>query len=257
MSCERQRQPEPVAFERAEELLQLLTRPRVHPVQARRANLRRIGLLATFSTSTAAHSSRLRRGSRGPQRRGVLTFPGLRLAHLLGLGARVAHHRGLVITLVVAVVVAAVGIGVLALTTNDTDEPVLGELSVRHYAESAVGWPSNDFGINVVNTTGKALKLIPKRHGGPCLSDNASVFLTNPNRIVELRVSRYNRGTVRQCTVADVAQRLECLVRPTALRGSGRSMSSLRGRTGRRTNCLELEQARVFDCTPNVSTVQA
>ena len=38
------------------------------------------------------------------------------------LGGPVAHHRGLVITLVVAVVVAVVGIGVMALATNDTDE---------------------------------------------------------------------------------------------------------------------------------------
>jgi hypothetical protein len=36
----------------------------------------------------------------------------------------VNHHRGLVITLVVTVVVAVVGVGVLALATNDTDEQI-------------------------------------------------------------------------------------------------------------------------------------
>ena len=39
------------------------------------------------------------------------------------------HHRGLVITLIVAVVVAGVGVGVLALATNDTDESVQAEVS--------------------------------------------------------------------------------------------------------------------------------
>ena len=40
-----------------------------------------------------------------------------------------AHHRGLVITLVVAVVIAVVGVGVMALTTNDTDESVRDDVT--------------------------------------------------------------------------------------------------------------------------------
>jgi hypothetical protein len=41
----------------------------------------------------------------------------------------VSQHRGLVITLVVAVVVAAIGIGVVASATNDTDESVHDDVS--------------------------------------------------------------------------------------------------------------------------------
>ena len=40
-----------------------------------------------------------------------------------------AHHRWLVITLVIVFVMAVVGIGVLASATNDTDEPVQDEVS--------------------------------------------------------------------------------------------------------------------------------
>ena len=40
-----------------------------------------------------------------------------------------ANHRWLVITVVVAVVVAVVGIGTMASATNDTDESVRDELS--------------------------------------------------------------------------------------------------------------------------------
>jgi hypothetical protein len=39
------------------------------------------------------------------------------------------HHRGLIITLVIAVAVAVVGIGVMALATNDTDGSIQDELS--------------------------------------------------------------------------------------------------------------------------------
>ena len=40
-----------------------------------------------------------------------------------------AHHRGLVITLVLTVVLGGLFIGVIALATNDTDESVLEEVS--------------------------------------------------------------------------------------------------------------------------------
>jgi hypothetical protein len=47
------------------------------------------------------------------------------------------HHRGLVITIVVAVVVAAVGIGVMAAATNDSDESVQEELAPAQFGLTA------------------------------------------------------------------------------------------------------------------------
>ena len=74
-----------------------------------------------------------------------------------------AHHRALVITLVVAVVLAGVGIGVLALATNDTDESVQDELAAHAYGErlAASGQighlritpDAKQFGRQPVNTT--------------------------------------------------------------------------------------------------------
>ena len=56
------------------------------------------------------------------------------------------HHRGLVIAFVVAVVVAGVGIGVMALATNDTDEPVHDDLAS---ASGLVAAPSAGTGESV------------------------------------------------------------------------------------------------------------
>jgi hypothetical protein len=168
----------------------------------------------------------------------------------------VAHHRGLVITLVIAVVLAGVGIGVLALTTNDTDEPVQAELSVRHYAESAVGWPANDFGINVVNTTGHPLKLVPTPNVHQCVYNNATVFLTNPNRVVELRVSRRNSREEDGCTVAVSGQRWN-LEFSDGTSGKWRLNVDADGETRSRVSCNEADgDTRPFACTPTEPETQ-
>jgi hypothetical protein len=55
-----------------------------------------------------------------------------------------AHHRGLVITLVVAVVVAVVGVGVMALSTNDTEGAVLDDVTKDVFAGSRSAQLSDD-----------------------------------------------------------------------------------------------------------------
>ena len=124
-----------------------------------------------------------------------------------------------------------------------------GELSVRHYAESALGWPSNDFGINLVNTTGKALRLIPDPRGSQCVENNASVFRTNPNRIVELRVSRRNSREKDGCTV-DVSAQEWTAEFTDGTEGKWSLAVDAEGEDRSVALCSEGEQARVFVCTP-------
>jgi hypothetical protein len=74
----------------------------------------------------------------------------------------VAHQRGLVITLVVAVVLAVVGIGVMELTTNDTDDSVQEEVASDAYAGT------RPFGLDAAETASVSYAVIVENNStGP------------------------------------------------------------------------------------------
>ena len=120
------------------------------------------------------------------------------LMHRRGLGGPVAHHRWLVITLVVAVVVAVVGTGAMAWATNDTDESVQEELATAQFGLTSEGPGSSasyqtiDLVLELIGDRPVRVNITPAYDSPPgakCVKRDA----TNP---APVEVSRETRVTV-------------------------------------------------------------